>query len=76
MLREPRQSCLDKIQEGYPGKWREVQRGLGGVKEGGERVFLVVGKTNAHNSGCLLLGPSPQRKGGRGLVSGFSVAGF
>lgn len=47
-----------------------------GIKKGGERVPLLVEKADAQNSGCLLLGPSPQREGRKGPVPGFSVPGF
>lgn len=77
MLRAPRRSCLCKIREGCPANWEEQKSaGAWGIKKGGERVLLLVEKAAAQNSGCLLLGPSPQREGRKGPVPGFSVPGF
>lgn len=67
---------MGKIQEGLSWELVEGTEGGLGLKEGGERVFLLVRGAKAQYNGCLLLGPSSQRQGRRGLVSGLSVAGF
>lgn len=64
-----------RFKRGVLGTGGRYRRGLG-VEEGGERVFLLMEKANAQNNGCLLLGPTTQRKNGKVLVSGFLVAGF
>lgn len=42
---------------------------LKGLKEGGERVFLLVRKAKVQNNGCLLLGTTLPKKGQEGASS-------
>lgn len=65
-----------KIQGGCPGNW-EVQQGPGGgVKEGGERVLLLVEKADAQKSVVPSVGTTPPKRGRRrGPVLGSQCLG-